>query len=413
MTLPSACFDVFVARQPIFQLDGRLSAYELLYRKSEQHQSAQHASADVMAAEVLVQTFLNMGLDRVTGEASAYLNFTRDMLVQGVWGLFDPKKVVIEILETVEPDDEVVATVETMVKNGYTIALDDFEYSPAYERLLDLATIVKVDVLNRSFEDLDGLAAQLRKRSVAMLAERVETKEVEVRCRSLGFTLFQGYYYQRPEILVKKELGTAQLTILRLMNLLRDTTSSDSQLEEAFRGDVSMTVKLLRTVNAASMGGRGIESIRHAVRLVGRSELHKWLSLMLVSSVASRGGTDVELVRVALTRARLAELIGLQRGDRRGSEGLFMVGLFSLLDALLRIPLADILQRIELAEEIKRALMLRAGPYAPALMLVEAYERAKWDVVSAESSTLGVDAGLLGDMYLASVAWARDRLGEN
>lgn len=411
-TETSACFDVFVARQPIFHLDGKLVAYELLYRKSGAHLSAGSTSAEVMAAEVLVQAFLNIGLDRVTGDARAYLNFTRDMLIQGMYGLFDPKRVVIEILETVTPDDEVVATVETMVGNGYTIALDDFEYSPAYDRLLDLASIVKVDVLDRPYEDLDRVAATLRQRRVTMLAERVETREVELSCRALGFTLFQGYYFQRPEILAKKELPAGQLTILRMMNLLRDGNSSDVQLDDAFRGDVSLTVKLLRTVNSAAMGGRGIESIRHAIRMVGRSELHKWLSLLLVSSVAARGGTDVELVRVALTRARLAEHIGLRHGDRRTAEALFMVGLFSLLDALLRAPLSEVLERIELTDEIKRALTLRAGPYAPALVLIEAWEHASWDVVNAEASSMGLDVTTLGDQYLESVEWARARLGE-
>ena len=411
-TEPSACFDVFVARQPIFQLDGQVSAYELLYRKSGESQTAQHASAEVMAAEVLVQTFLNIGLDRVTGDARAFLNFTRDMLLQGMYGLFDPKRVVIEVLETVTPDEDVVATIETMVRNGYTVALDDFEYSPAYDRLLDLVAIVKVDVLDRPFAELDALASLLRRRKVTMLAERVETREVEVKCKALGFSLFQGYYFQRPEILSRKELAAGHLTILRLMNLLRDTDSTDAQLEDAFRGDVSLTVKLLRTVNSAAMGGRGIESIRHAVRMVGRSELHKWLSLLLVSSVAARGGTDVELVRVALSRARLAELIGQQHGDRKMAEGLFMTGLFSLLDALLRVPLAEILERIDVADEIKHALTQRTGPYAPALSLIEAYEKAAWNDVNTAAPLSGVDVTTLGDMYLASVEWAKQRLGD-
>lgn len=194
------------------------------------------------------------------------------------------------------------------------------------------------------------------------------------------------------------------------MNTLRDVDSTDAQLEHAFRGDVSLTMKLLRTVNSASMGGRGIESIRHAVRLVGRGELHKWLSLLLVSSVAARGGTDVELVRVALARAHLAELIGRQLSDRRASESLFIVGLFSLLDALLRAPLPELLDRMDLASEIKRALVVRTGPLASVLALIEAYELGRWDVVNAESESSGIDPRFLGDMYLASVAWARERL---
>ncbi|MBC7898351.1 MAG: HDOD domain-containing protein [Cytophagaceae bacterium] len=406
----SACFDIFVARQPIFQLDGAITAYELLYRKSGESQSALHASAEVMAAEVLVQTFLNIGLDRVTGAAHAYLNFTHDMLVKGTWSLFDPARVVIEILETVAPDAEAIAAVEQVVKAGYIVALDDFEYTPAHEPLLRLAHIIKVDVLNRPFADLEALVRRLQGRNLTLLAERVETREVELTCRSLGFTLFQGYFFQRPEILSRRELAAGHLAILKLMNTLQDVDSTDAQLEYAFRGDVSMTMKLLRTINSASMGGRGIESIRHAVRMVGRGELHKWLALLLVSSVAARGGTDVELVRVALARAHLAELIGRQHGDRRTSESLFMVGLFSLLDALLRAPLSEILDRMDLASEIKRALVLRTGPFASVLSLIEAYEQGRWDVVNAEAESSGVDPRLLGDMYLTSVEWARERL---
>jgi EAL and modified HD-GYP domain-containing signal transduction protein len=163
-------------------------------------------------------------------------------------------------------------------------------------------------------------------------------------------------------------------------------------------------------VNSAALGGRNIESIGHAVRLVGRGELHKWLSLLLVTTVASRGGTDVELVRNALLRARFCEVIGLEARDRRTSESLFMVGLFSLLDTLLRMPLDQILARLDLADEVRRALLLRTGPFAPPLALVESYERASWGVVSAEASTLGIDSALMGDMYLDAVKWTHDRL---
>ncbi len=406
----SACYDVFVARQPIFEADGRLAAYELLYRRSGASGGAEGATAEVMAAEVLVQTFLNIGVDQVTGDAKAFLNFTREMLVNGVYGLFDKRRVVIELLETVTPDDEVLATVETMVNNGYTIALDDFEYTPEWDRILPHVGIVKVDVLDRDLSSLEGLVARLKSFGAVLLAERVETQEVADRCRRLGFSMFQGYFFQRPEILTKTELSAGQLTILRLMNLLRDGNSSDAALDDAFRGDVSLTMKLLRTVNSAAMGGRGIESIRHAVRMVGRSELHKWLSLLLVSSVATRGGTDLEVVRSALVRARFAEQIGRQSGDRRAAESLFMVGLFSLLDALLRMPIGEVLEKIDLADEIKRALLVRAGPYASALSLVEGWERASWDVVYAEGKTLGLDLSLLGDLYIESLAWARERL---
>lgn len=406
----SPCYDVFLARQPIFDASGTVVAYELLYRRAGESRAADAESRDAMAAEVLVNGFLNIGIDQVTGGTRAYLNFTREMLLGGVYGLLDPKRVVIEILETVEPDEDVLTAVETMVSNGYTVALDDFEYDPRYEQLLGLVQVVKLDVLDRTPDAIAGIATQLSRFPVALLAERVESRKVHEACVAAGCRYFQGYYFQRPETLSRSELSASQVSILQLLNLLRREGASDRSVEEAFRGDVSLTVKLLRTVNSAAMGGRNIESIGHAVRLVGRAELHKWLSLLLVTTVAMRGGTDVELVRNALTRARFCEAIALEARDVRTAESLFMVGLFSLLDALLRTPLADILEKLDLADEVKRALLLRSGPFASTLALVESYERASWGVVSAEAASLNLDSALLGELYLESVRWTTDRM---
>lgn len=402
--------DVFVARQPIFDVSGETYAYELLYRRTGVTSIAEGVSADVMASEVLVHTFLNIGMDRMTGGHRAFLNFTREMLVRGMHQLFDPQTVVIELLETVEPDDEVVAAARGLVDAGYTLALDDFEFNPAFEPLLKMARIIKLDVLNKTEKELKANYDRVASYGGTILAERVETQEVKDTCQAIGYRLFQGYFFSKPETLARRDLSAGQLTILRLMNLLRDPDTTDAALEDAFRTDVSLTYKLLRTVNSASMGGRGIESIRHAVRMVGRAELHKWLSLLLVTSVAGKGGTDAELVRVAIQRARLCENVARQGRDRRSAEALFMVGLFSLLDAILKVPLGDVLHRIDLTDEVRRALLARSGPYAPTLSLVEAYERGSWHAVDAESQVLGVDPSMLGDLYLEAVRWTRERI---
>jgi c-di-GMP-related signal transduction protein len=405
-----ALLDVFVARQPIFDDSGAIFAYELLYRRSGAHLFADGVSHEIMASEVLVNTFLNIGLEGVTGGVPAFVNFTREMLLDGVWRLFDPALVVVELLETVRPDVEVIAAAEALVGSGYTLALDDFEYDDAYIPLLRLATIVKLDVLSKDDAMLAGMARQLAPYNVRLLAERVETLAVRDVCEGLGYTLFQGYFFSRPETLARRDLSAAQLTILELLNLLRDPDSTDGRVEDAFRGDVSLTYKLLRTVNAASVGGRGIQSILHAIRLVGRGELHKWLSLLLVSSVAGRGGTDAELVHLAIQRARFCELVARQSRDSRSADALFLVGLFSLLDAILHQPLAEILQRIELADEARRALLTRSGPWASTLALAEAWERASWDVASAEAAAIGIDTSQLGEAYVEAVRWARERL---
>jgi EAL and modified HD-GYP domain-containing signal transduction protein len=401
--------DVFVARQPIFDAAGNIYAYELLYRRNGAIDHADGASSDVMGSEVLVQTFLNMGVENVTGGARAFMNFTRDMLTDRVYELFDPTRVVIELLETVVPDAEVIAACEAMVLAGYTLALDDFVYSDAYLPLIRLARVIKLDVLGRPHEALMEDVKRLAPFDAELLAERVETPEVRDVCRSLGFRYFQGYFFSRPEVLVRRDLSAAQLAILRLMNLLHDAKSSDVQIDDAFRGDVSLALKLLKIVNSASVGGRGIESLRHAVRLVGRSELHKWLSMLLVTSVATSEGTSGELVHTAVRRARMCELVAFDCGDRRAADALFMVGLFSLIDVLLRTPMHILLKKVELGEEVRRALLTRSGPYAPTLALVEAYERGSWDVASAEADSLGMEPASVTTCYLTALAWARER----
>ncbi|MEO7083712.1 MAG: EAL domain-containing protein [Gemmatimonadaceae bacterium] len=402
--------DVFVARQPIFDARGDLFAYELLYRRSGSDTVAEGVSPDVMTSEVFVQAFLNIGLDRVAAGHRAFLNFTRDMLLRGMHRLVDPSLVVIELLETVEPAADVVAACQDLVASGYTLALDDFVYSPAYVPVLRIAKIVKLDVLGRTDAELRRAYAQVESFGGTVLAERVETREIRDRCATIGYGLFQGYYFSKPETLARRDLSAAQLTILRLMKLLRDPAVTDLALDDAFRCDVSLTYKLLRSVNSATLGGRGIESIRHAVRLVGRVELSNWLSLLLVTSVAGKGGTDAELVRVALHRARFCETLALGGHDRGSAGSLFMVGLFSLLDAILKVPLAEVLHSIDLADDVRAALLDRTGPYASTLKLVEAYERGDWAAVPSACDQLGVDSSLLSGLCVDATRWTREQI---
>jgi EAL and modified HD-GYP domain-containing signal transduction protein len=403
--------DVFVARQPIFDRDGTVGAYELLYRRNSRDNWAEGTSANTMASDVIIHSFLNVGIEKMTDGRRAFVNFTRDMLTMGVHQLFNPKSVVIELLETVEVDDEVVSACQALVRAGYTLALDDFVYSPAFEPLLKIAHIVKLDVLDRTEAQLREVVAQLKGHPVRLLAERVETREVRTQCAALGFELFQGYFFSRPEILTKRDLSADEITIVRLMNLLRDPDTNDAKLEEAFRGNLSLTYKLLRAVNSAASGGRGIESIQHAIRLTGRRELHKWLALLLLSSVSMKGGMDRELAFTAVQRARLCELIAESSGQRGSSGALFIVGLFSLLDAIMRIPMADMLDRLDLAPEVVEALLRRSGPFGAPLTLVEAYERGAWDDVSRIAREVGVPANKMPELYVDSLVWAREKAG--
>jgi EAL and modified HD-GYP domain-containing signal transduction protein len=334
------------------------------------------------------------------------------MLVDGVARVLNPQAVVVEVLESVQVDADVVAACETLVESGYILALDDFVYDPTYDPVLRLATIVKVDVLNRPMCELRAQVDHLRSFGVTCLAERVESREVRDACATLGFALFQGYYFARPETLTSREVSLEHSNIIRLLNLLRDPDTSDAALEEVFRADVRLTYRLLRIVNSASTGHTGVTSIGHCIRLLGRSTLHRWMSLLLVSSLATRtGGTRDELVELALIRARFAELLMDAIGRRADGSASFVAGLFSLLDALLQMPMAELVERVNLTPELRDALLDRRGPFAPALRVIEAYESAHSADCLPAVDTAGVAIDRLPELYLQSVEWARSTLG--
>ncbi|HEX7239179.1 MAG TPA: EAL domain-containing protein [Longimicrobiaceae bacterium] len=402
--------EVFVARQPIFDAADQLQAYELLYRRSGDAVRAEGATQRQMSHEVLLHSLLGFGLDRVTGGKTAFINFTREMLTERLYELLDRGTVMIELLEGVEPDEEAVAACRELTRAGYRLALDDFVPREAAEPFLECAEVVKLDVLNASADELARTVERLRPFGVRLLAERVETREVRDLCLELGFELFQGYYFSRPEILSRREISVEQAGAIRLMNLLRDPDATDGDIEEAFRTDPLLTYKLLRIVNSASVGGRGIQSIGHAVRMVGRETLHRWLALLFVTSIPAETGVESERVHAAVQRARLCELVGEAGGRGKSTGAYFMVGIFSMLDVLLRVPLEELLARIDLAPEVRDALLRGEGPYAPSLEMVRAYEAGRWDEVARLAAAAGVSALDVPDLYVQSLTWARERM---
>lgn len=399
--------DIFVARQPILDRAGGVVGYELLYRRSGESRAADGLSPNQMSLDVVIQAFIDIGLERLTEGRLAFLNFSREMLLNRSFELLDRESVVIELLESVTADPPVLEACARLAEHGYTLALDDYTGAEGHEILLEHARIIKVDVLNLSVEEIESAARPLRGRGHTLLAERVETKEIADACREMGFDLFQGYFFARPEIVGTKGMGADQLSILRLMNLLHDENSGDDQLEETFRRDPALSYKLLRIVNSAAHGGQGIESIAHAIRLLGRRPLHRWLALLLASSLSVRSDIDLELIHAAVLRGRFCEILGRSRSQ---PGPLFIVGLFSLMDALLRTPMPEILEKIDLADDVREALLHRTGPHAPLLELAESYEAGEWDRVASLAASLGVSTVELPDIYLSALGWARGQM---
>ena len=401
---------IFVARQPIFDRANTVVGYELLYRRDETRTSAEGTDANTMSARVISNAFLGVGISELTGGAPGFVNFTRDQLLDGTYELFNPDEVVVELLETVHCDDETLRACEAMHALGYRFALDDFVYDASFDPLLALASIVKVDVLGREESDIHQLLSRIGAFKGRLLAERVETEAVHRSCEAMGFQLFQGYFYARPETVAKEDLEAGQLTILRLLTLLKDGETSDAQIEIALRADAGLCYKLLRMVNSAAIGGQAVESIKHALRMVGRTALHRWLAIILAASFASQGGTSKELGLAALARARLCEIIARRSSRRLAPDPLFMIGILSMMDAMMRVPMDRVLSLVEVSGEVYTALSNRTGPLANALLLVEAYDAGQWDVVKRLSLQVGVSADAVPGFYFDALTWARTQL---
>jgi len=398
--------DAIVARQPIFDDRQKLVGFELLYRSSEGATSAQGASSSVMASSTVVQAVLGIGLDRLSEGERVWINLSRDLIVERAWELLDPKAVVLEILESVEPDAEVIAACADAKRRGFHLALDDFEWHDKWIPLLQLVHTVKVDVQGKTQAQLQPVVAKLKTFGVKLLAERVETDAVRAECSLIGFTLFQGYFYCQPETVVKRDLSAGESSALQLLNLIRNEKTSTMQIEQGIKRDPAMTFKLLRIVNSAAMGFTGIESIPHALRLLGRSQLERWLTVLVMASFTNGGARQRELFKLSLTRARLLEL--MSDPDERDQR--FLIGMFSMLHVLLQSPMKDIVASLQLTESVSQALLERTGPHGALLAGLEAYEVGDWDRVEMVT---GHDDRVLVQIaahYPAAMGWAIEQV---
>lgn len=407
--------DIFVARQPIFDARQKIVAYELLYRADGEASAAgSDVNDETMTSSVLVNGVLGMGLGKLTEGQTAFINLSEAMLFDGTAELLDPQAVVIELLETIQPTPKVIAQCAKLTGAGYKLALDDFEFDESYGPLLEIAAYVKVDIMATP-EGLAEAVDQIRPYRVKLLAEKVEDQEMHDLCVEYGFELFQGFHYFKPETVSTRDSSAQSVSIIRLMNMLKDATATDRALEDGFRSDPGLTYKLLRIVNSAALGGRGVDSIPHALRLLGRDPLYRWLCLMLVSMGKRGGDVRIEIVKATLQRARMCEMLGnnMRSSLRReipSPGALFLAGLFAQIDQLVGAPLEEILQDIHVTSEVRAALLDREGHAGSILRSAEAYAEADWEGAEKQIADMGGDPDMLPGVYLDAVTWAGERV---
>ena len=400
--------DAFIARQPIVDSKHQLVAYELLFRHSANAQSARIESDVDAGITVISNTLCNMGTEWLLKGKLAFVNMEASMLMSSFSTLLPHDKVVIELLETVEVTQEVLDRLAELKASGYRFALDDFHYRPESEPLLPLANYVKLDVLAHSPADLAKMVKQVKRHPVKLVAEKVETLEQFRHCRELGFDYFQGYYFARPENMVAKIINPGHATVLQLLEKVREGADV-KDLESLFKKDVALTFKLLRYINSAGFGlSCEVQSIRHAVSILGMQPLYRWLTLLLVTAGGSP--TSPTLSRTAITRGRLCELLGkhiLSKGDQ---DNLFIVGVFSLLPAFLEMPMEQVLERVVITDKLADALMDRSGLYGPFLSLVEAVESGDEAQLEDLATSLMLSPAQVSEAHLQALAWV-EQLG--
>jgi EAL and modified HD-GYP domain-containing signal transduction protein len=397
---------ILVARQPVFDRREKLYGYDLMLRRPG-------ATPDEPLPEQLVaDTFLGIGIDQVAEGHRAFVGVDRDMLIGGAARLLPADRVILQIDGSGPADSEMLEACNGLVWAGYQFSVTAGNPAALPEELLRLAEIVKVDVSATDPAALPQLVEWLRSFHVRLLAVHVRHRNERNACSDLGFELFEGYRFTAPETLTRRDLPIEHVLTFRLLKMVRDPKTTDSEIEEVLRRDVAISYKLLRMVNSAAVGGRDIWSIGHALRLLGRDQVARWLGLLLVTD-GTRDGKRAELMNLSLVRARMCELLADGSGIPRARGPLFLVGMMSVLDQLLEIPMETLADSMELASDVRLALLHRQEFYGDVLALVESYEQGWWDQVERLAAWIGVNPSALAPMYLDALAWASEHQRRN
>ena len=390
----------FVGRQPIFDADLNTYAYELLFRPGIASE-ADFIDGEKATAQVIHNTLIEIGLDELVGPNLAFINFTRESLISDIAQLLPPDRVVLEILEDVEVDEDLIHRVKSLKESGFTLALDDFEHDIKWEPLISLSEVIKFDVMLSSPEQIRQQLPRLRTQNVKLLAEKVETQEEFEQFKAMGFDYFQGYFFAKPKVISGNKLPDNHLAVLNLIAKLQDPAVSIEQVEPLISQNVSLSYKLFRYINSAFFSlPRKITSIREVVVFFGLQRLKNWASLLVMTDIDRKPS---ELLQTGLIRARTCELLALETGYSYG-DSYFMLGLFSILDALMDSTMSNVLEKLPIDEEMARALLEGEGQFGSVLNCCIACEQNNWPDMVLD----GLNAGAINKIYLESIRWSQE-----
>ncbi len=393
--------DLYVGRQPILNKARKTVAYELLYRSGDENIFPGDVGGTEASIQVISNVFSELGLEEISGGLPVFINFNREMLLSDLPDL-NASSVVVEILEDIKVDRAVLEACIRLRKSGFRIALDDFVLNSDTRQLLKLASIVKIDWQADPVDHIERLCTELNPYGVKILAEKIETENEFRQAAELGFNFFQGFFFERPTVVKTTAVKILSGSMLEIMGLLQEEDVDFKSIEKVIARDAALSFKLLKIINSASVAlSRKIESIAQALVLLGQKELKRWLTLLMLTNINDR--CPAELLSTAFIRGLFGEKMAVAAGREEEASSVFFTGLLSLLDAILRQPMNQVVKDLPLSVSIKDALLKRSGPFGIYLLMMKAYEQADRKSISKYSRSLGIETDQVVRCYMDSL----------
>ena len=392
--------DIYVGRQPIYNKNLTVFGYELLFRSGTKNAAAiDPFSADGATSTTIINTFLEIGLERLVGNKYAFINLTEQFLLEENSLPISPKQVILEVLEDIPVTPELISAVERLSSKGFIIALDDYIYNPSHKPLVKMVDIIKIDIMQLSKDQIVQHVKKLKEYDIKLLAEKIETIEEYEFCRKLGFDYYQGYFLSKPRIIRSKALPTNKVAVLNLLAVLQNPNSNIDELEEAISFDVSISYRILKLINSSFFSfSHEVDSVKQAIVILGRNQLSSWASMIALSKMDDRPS---EMIHLAMIRGKMCEMLA-EKSDLKPLESFFTVGLFSALDILMERDIKTIIAPLPLSDEVENALLKHEGILGEALKCALAYEVADFENISFQDL-------IQDDFFIANVeavSWA-------
>ncbi len=393
----------FIARQPILDREKEVFAYELLFRDGKRN-CYPDTIRDEETTKLIAKNYLTLGLDDISCNKKAFINFQSETLMKGLPSSMEPENVVVELVDTSFSHDGLLNICKHVKNLGCKLALEDYQLDPKWSDCLPYVDIVKVNTVQNNHDNISKNVHRLLDANVKLVAEKVETQQDFLIYRDMGFDYFQGYFFARPESVTQKNIPTSKLTLVELMGASSSESFNVDSINSVIEHDVGLSYMLLRFINNPMINKRyKITSLRHALNYMGEVEIKKFIALLALANL--NDNKPIELLHLSLVRAKFCDLIAIEKNIGNNPPTGFLVGLFSLLDALLDQDMKTLLEKLPLVEQVKDALCGEKNELSVYLLLVKAFESGNWLKVIRIAGVLDIDQKRLHSLFNEAIVW--------